>query len=440
MGKNERECGAVGRIRPLIGSEGAADHIERVITAADRVRRSGRPHRAIPGSAQSDRDTRNEKTVHFSGISGIINKSYGTRTISSGFFQRQDDAEMKDLSKQEVKNIIEGRRTTERIPNLCNFWVYSNAFGDREQEIIEWKNSQPYDIDVLYIRMPDVFRGTPEDPEYCWLPAGSVGQISGALDSSAYIEDWEDEAFVEKMFERFPSADSPSLFPKVELDRRKYIIGTWFFCLFERHWSLRGMQNALTDLYDYPDEVHRLYQKLTDFYMRVMERAKTEYDVDAIFTSDDIGTQNGPFFSLELFRTFFKPYYKQMIDKAHQLGMHFWLHTCGNIEAFLEDFIEIGLDVIHPIQKYTMDEEKIARKYGGRICILAGFDVQKIIPYGTPEEVAAEADHLIDTFWRPDGRFMITMGNGATPDWKLESLEALYREIAEHRPAGMKDR
>ena len=96
----------------------------------------------------------------------------------------------------------------------------------------------------------------------------------------------------------------------------------------------------------------------------------------------------------------------------------------------MEDFIEIGLDVIHPIQKYTMDEKQIVRKYGGRICFLAGFDVQNIIPYGTPEDVRAEVRFLIDTFSRPDGRFMITMGNGSTNDWKKESLQALYDEIA----------
>lgn len=97
---------------------------------------------------------------------------------------------------------------------------------------------------------------------------------------------------------------------------------------------------------------------------------------------------------------------------------------------FLEDFIEIGLDVIHPIQKYAMDGAEIAKKYGGRICLLAGFDVQQTIPYGTPEEVRKEVRYLIDTFDRPDGRFMLTMGNGMTEDWKLESLKALYDEIA----------
>ena len=338
---------------------------------------------------------------------------------------------MKDLTKQEVKNVIEGKRTTERIPNLCSFWISPSSFGERKDEIRQWLSRQVYDISVYAIPVPEVCQGTPEDPEFCWLPAGKSEQFRGAIDSCVYLEDWDNTEEVEEMFEKFPSAESPSLLREnVNLDHSKYVLGQWFYCLFERHWSIRGMENALTDFYLYPDEVHRLYRKLTDFYLRVMERVHEQYHTDGIFTSDDIGTQSGPFFSLEIFRTFFKPYYKEMIDKAHQLGMHFWLHTCGNIEPFLEDFIEIGPDVIHPIQKYTMDEKHIADTYGGRICFLAGFDVQRIIPYGTPEEVTQEARFLIDTFSRPEGRLMITMGNGSTKDWKLESLQALYDEIA----------
>lgn len=337
---------------------------------------------------------------------------------------------MRALSRQEIKNIIDGKRTTERIPNLCALWINSGSFIGQEEEMKKWLSEHPYDIDVLGVRMPGIIEGTEEDKEYCWLPAGSVSERTGALDTMTYIEDWEDEEFVEEMFAKFPSPDSVSAVFGEKAESSKYTILHWFYCLFERHWSLRGMENSLTDFYLYPDEVHRLYQKLTDFYCRILERAKELYDVDGVFTSDDIGMQTGPFFSLEIFRTFFKPYYKQMIDKAHELGMHFWLHACGNIECFMEDFIEIGLDVIHPIQKYTMDEREIVKKYGGRICFLVGFDVQQIIPFGTPDEVRKEARYLIDTFKREDGRFMMTMGNGSTTDWKKESIEALYDEIA----------
>lgn len=88
----------------------------------------------------------------------------------------------------------------------------------------------------------------------------------------------------------------------------------------------------------------------------------------------------------------------------------------------------MGLDVIHPIQKYAMDEAVVAREFGDRISIWAGFDVQRIIPYGTPDDVRREVRHLMDTYARPDGRFLLTAGNGITPDTPIASLRALYEE------------
>ena len=332
---------------------------------------------------------------------------------------------MKALTKQEVKNVIEGKRTTERIPNLYSMWINPVSFTGREKEMAEWKKNHVCDAEFLEVVMPDVLIPPKADPNYTWLPSGWEADTSGGLDAQVLLEDWED---AEEMYRQFPSPEYPGMLPEAKVDHSKYVLGMWWYCLFERHWSIRGMENALTDFYLYPEEVHTFYQHLTDFYIRMMERVKETWNVDGMFVSDDIGTQTGPFFSREIFRTFFKPYYKQIIDKAHELGMHFWLHTCGNIEAFLDDFIEIGLDVIHPIQKYTMDETHIAEQYGGKICFLVGFDVQRIIPFGTPDEVRAEVRYLVDTFKREDGRLMLTMGNGSTNDWKLESLEALFDE------------
>ena len=182
------------------------------------------------------------------------------------------------------------------------------------------------------------------------------------------------------------------------------------------------------DYYDYPDEVHALYRALTDFYKGIVLRAKRELNCDAVWTSDDIGMQTGPFFSLDLFREFFKPYYKELIDFTHEQGMHFWLHACGDILTFLPDLIEMGLDVIHPIQKYAMSEIQTVDKFGGQIAFWAGFDVQRTIPYGTPEDVRREVRFMLDTYYRKDGGLILTAGNNMTPDTPMASLEALLDE------------
>lgn len=336
---------------------------------------------------------------------------------------------MQELSREEMKAVIEGRGRAERVPILYDMWIYPWIYGERQKDFEDFLKKQPKDVDIVDLVLPDNFEAPEDAPDYRWAPKGWKKKEGVGIDQCGIADAWED---MEAVYEAFPTTEYKGLISRAETGKDKYTIGRWCFCFFERLWSLRGMENALTDFYLYPEEVHRLFSRLTDYYMRIMERAREEAGVDAIFTTDDIGTQTGPFFSLEIFREFFKPYYKKMIDKAHSMGMHFWLHTCGNIDLFMEDFIEIGLDVIHPIQKYAMDPREAAEKYGGRICFLAGFDVQRIIPYGTVEEVRQEVREMIDTFDREEGLFMLTMGNGSTIDWKLESLEALYDETAQY--------
>lgn len=336
---------------------------------------------------------------------------------------------MRNLTREEVKNVIEGKGAAYRTPLSYDFWIGKNIFGSEEKRN-EWVSKYPRDIDSFWMRMPELLKAPDDDPDYRWSGMDMEIDESRGLDNRALIEDWESPE-AEAFFEHFPSADYPGMIPEHQEDGR-YVVACWWYCLFERLWSIRGMENALTDFYLYPDEIHRLFQKLTDFYMRMMERACEKNHVDGFFVSDDIGTQQATFFSPEIFREFFKPYYKQLFDKAHELGAHFWLHTCGNIELFIPEFIEIGLDVLHPIQKYTMDERQIADRYGEKICIWAGFDVQRVIPFGTAEEVREEARNLIDAYWRRSGRFMLTMGNGSTPDWKVECLDALMDESIQY--------
>ena len=330
------------------------------------------------------------------------------------------------LTREEVASTIEGRSVSSRVPTMIHFWVHPDNFGDRRERVLEILSRYPYDIQRVGSRMPDPYVAPEDSPEYRWLnfdkPADDT--VRG-LDSRLGISDWSQ---LDGILRDFPDPNYPAMFPNVPEPDGRYRLGGWWYCYFERHWSLRGMTEALTDYYTDPDSVKRLFRALTDFYMRVIERGKHEAGLDGIFTSDDIGTQTGAFFSPAIFREFFKPFYAELIAKAHSLGMHFWLHTCGNIEEFIPDFIEIGLDVLHPIQKHTMDERKIARDYGKDICIWCGLDVQQVIPWGTPDEVRAEVRHLIDTFNRPEGRMMLTAGNGINGDCTLESLEAFFSE------------
>ncbi|MGL1891271.1 MAG: hypothetical protein OCD02_06555 [Spirochaetaceae bacterium] len=332
------------------------------------------------------------------------------------------------LKRQEIINVIEGKGAAGRIPQLINLWVHPENFGDHQPQIDQLLEEYPCDVQRIRIKVPDVYEAPVDDNSFRWYNKDNpnTGSVR-ALDNTVVIEDWSE---LDAVLADFPSPDYSGLFPENPKTDGRYRLAQWFYCLFERHWSLRGMTNALMDFYTDPESVHKLYGALTDYYIAVIRRARKELKIDGIFTSDDLGMQTGPFFSNEIFETFFYPYYKKITDACHEAGIHFWLHTCGNVYNFLPLYAKIGIDVLHPIQKYTMEEKQVAKEFGDKFCFLAGFDVQQIIPWGTPEEVREEVRFMIDTYGREDGRLMITAGNGINEDCTVASLEALLDETA----------
>ena len=332
------------------------------------------------------------------------------------------------LTRDEVKSVIEGKARTRRVPMCIHLWVHSDEFGDRKQAVLDLLARYPNDLQMGHFRMPAMYRGDdPAWPAYAWLPyANPHHGRQVAIDAAVALDDW---SRLDEVLAGFPRADHPALLDWMPKPDGRYRLAHWWFCLFERHWSLRGMTNALTDYYEYPAQTHRLFQALTDFYCGLITRCAREAPVDGLLTSDDLGTQSSGFFSPAIFREFFKPYYRQIFDTCHRHGMHAWMHACGCVQEFIPDWIDVGLDVLHPIQKHTMDEQTIARNFGGRLTIFTGLDVQQVIPWGTPAEVRAEVRHLLDCFWRPGrGRCMLTAGNGINGDCTLASLEAFLDE------------
>ncbi len=148
---------------------------------------------------------------------------------------------------------------------------------------------------MIAYRAPDIYVGTPDDPEYRWVNYDKPVDtgVAHGLDEQAAICDWSQ---LEGVIEYFSNPDYPGLFPANPVDDGRYRIAHWWYGLFERHWSLRGMPNALMDYYTDPDAVHRFYRVYTDFYLRLIERAHHELNADAIYWTDDLGTQTGTFF------------------------------------------------------------------------------------------------------------------------------------------------
>ncbi len=332
------------------------------------------------------------------------------------------------LPREEVVRAVE-RKGPRRIPLVQAKWWGEGLveeYGDRLREF------DRYPDDVVFLWM-DPF--VPGEMGLSWR-----WRTDGAHDARRVLDDWSRlDEFIAKLPD--PERD-PRIEPLVERavaarDRNRYVLFAWWNLFFERPWSLRGMENLLVDYYEFPARVHELHDALCRLYEGWIRRAARLLRPDGFWTSDDLGHQTQSMISPAIFREFLLPYYRRIGRTLRECGMHFWLHSCGNNSELMDDLIDAGVDVFHPVQKHTMDERETAERFGGRISFLAGIDVQHVLQERDPEGVRAEVRFLIDTFDRPEGGMGLAAGNGIVAGTPLENIRAFLDEAvrygAEHR-------
>ena len=335
------------------------------------------------------------------------------------------------LPREEVVKAVE-RRGPARVPMIRTHW-WGEGLGDQYGERLAEFAKYPEDFAEVMIGPLN-----PGEMGLSWKTQAGAGH-----DSNAVIPDWK---HLDEFLEKLPDPDRPGVFPDnvkehVEAVRKadRYLLFGWWGFFFERPWSLRSMAGLMMDYYLHPEEVHRLHDGLCNLYCGYIRRATAEFQPDGFWTSDDLGNQRQLMMKPDHFTEFLKPYYARVGDLCRENGMHFWLHSCGDNTEALDDLIDAGATVFHPVQKHTMDEKVVAERFGGRMTFLVGFDVQHILQEGRPEDVRAEVRHLIDTFDRPDGGMCMAAGNGIVSGTPFENIDAYLDESlrygAEHRAA-----
>ncbi len=239
-----------------------------------------------------------------------------------------------------------------------------------------------------------------------------------AHDSNCVIDDW---AKLDEFIDKLPDPEQDTRFDawsdqaeQAHADDR-YLLFGWWRLFFERPWQIRGMENLLTDFHLYPEQLHRLHDALCDLYCAYLRRAVRELRPDGFWTSDDLGNQKALFMKASMFRQLLKPYYARIGACLDEHDLHWWLHSCGNNTAILDDLMEAGVDVFHPVQKGTMDMPAVAREFGDRLTFLAGMDVQHTLQEGDPGGVHAEVRFLIDTFDQPRAACASRPGTASSP-------------------------
>ena len=205
-----------------------------------------------------------------------------------------------------------------------------------------------------------------------------------------------------------------------------YCMGVFVLGPFERLHTLRHMENLFLDFHDHPREVQRLLDVVEDHLLETI-RWWAELGADAIYLTDDWGSQLALLISPAMWREFFKPRYTRIFAEMHRLGMDVFFHSCGNITQIVGDLIEAGVDILDPIQPVAMDVKEMARQFGGRIAFSGAIDDQELLCRGTPQQVKDTVREMIDTLGRPTGgRYMIAPANAMVPDIPLQNVQAFF--------------
>jgi uroporphyrinogen decarboxylase len=170
--------------------------------------------------------------------------------------------------------------------------------------------------------------------------------------------------------------------------------------VFQHPTFLRGIDQLLMDMAVQPELAHWLMDRYTDFYLKFFDRMLTAArgQIDILRAADDLGTQRGLFFSPAMFRTFIKPRLNKLVDMTHSHGAKFLFHSCGAIRPLIEDLIEIGVDILDPLQAAAegMDPQVLKDQFGSRLGLHGGICTQYLLPNGTPDEVRREVQRRIE--------------------------------------------
>lgn len=168
---------------------------------------------------------------------------------------------------------------------------------------------------------------------------------------------------------------------------------------FERLHFLLGFEEALCAIWDEPEDVDALLTTIVDNKIEFIHHIADAYRPDYITLMDDYAHQNGLMMSPVVFRELFKPQLKRLVDAVHSHGIKYKQHCCGKMDTLAEDFLEIGIDALDPVQPVN-DIAAIQELFSGKVGICGGLDVQNVVDRDdvTEEELRAEVRRCIEQY------------------------------------------
>ncbi len=199
-------------------------------------------------------------------------------------------------------------------------------------------------------------------------------------------------------------------------------------CVFEMYWRLRGMADALADMAADPDLAWTMFGRCADFAIALGAAACRRFPLDWYWTGDDIASQTGMMMHPRTWRTQIKPHLARVFAVGKAAGLPVAYHCCGALRPIIPDLIEIGMDVLNPVQSNCpgMDPLDLKREFGRHITFMGGVDTQELLPHGTAAEVRRATGRLIEGMTADGGGYILAASHTVPPETPDENIFAMY--------------
>ena len=201
-------------------------------------------------------------------------------------------------------------------------------------------------------------------------------------------------------------------------------------CVFELYWRLRGMEKTLMEIALEPVPAQEMLKRSADFSIELSERACRRFELDWLWLGDDAAGQRSMLMRPDTWRQMVKPLLKQNAEVGKRHGVYVAFHSCGAIRPIIADLIEIGIDVLNPIQCNCpgMEPLELKREFGKDLAFMGGIDTQGLLPNGTASQVRKATAELLEGMTADGGGYILAASHAVPPETPDENIFAMYDE------------
>lgn len=210
----------------------------------------------------------------------------------------------------------------------------------------------------------------------------------------------------------------------------KYILVLIYGSHFEKAYFTRGIENFLADMAGFPSFAQKLLNRIIEKNMVMLENFLWAPEIDGVLLGSDWGSQADLLMSPDTWQEMIRPGEQREYDLVHSYGKDVWVHSCGCVERIIPSLVEMGLDVLNPVQPEAMDLATLKARYGGKLAFWGGISTQQVLPFGTPDEVRAEV-RRVRALMAQGGGYILSASQSIQDDVPAENIVALIEAARE---------